>query len=152
MGGLKEGTGVIEFAGGSRYEGGFVGDQPGGVGVYATDEFRFEGGFREGKMNGGDCRCVWGNGRRYDGGYVDDMKHGYGEFTYVNGKIYKGGWANNRMHGEGKIIYPDETVKYGLWENGMRVEIGNKMINAGVAFTNKPTGQTTPVRKTSHPD
>jgi hypothetical protein len=70
------------------------------------------------------------------------MKSGYGEFRYGNGKVYEGGWKRNRMHGEGRVIYPDGTVKCGLWESGRRVGIGSKMMNAGIGFVNKPTGQT----------
>lgn len=124
--GLKQGFGKIELPCGSIYEGMFKIDLPDGPGKYMTSEYEFTGNFKEGKMNGENCVCVWKNGRKYQGSYVNDKKEGYGQFEWPNGKVYKGGWKSNRMHGKGKIIYPDGLEKEGLWSDGNKVKSENK--------------------------
>jgi hypothetical protein len=54
---------------------------------------RYEGDYREGKVNGRG-RYTWASGSRFEGEFRDDRPNGQGAFTQVNGTVFSGVWKN----------------------------------------------------------
>ena len=52
---------------------------------------RYEGEYRDGKVNGRGIYS-WISGSRFDGEFSDDKPNGPGTFTQVNGTLYTGAW------------------------------------------------------------
>ncbi|MFI5002702.1 MAG: hypothetical protein ACHQK9_22680 [Reyranellales bacterium] len=54
---------------------------------------RYEGEYRDGKLNGQGV-YTWVGGSRYEGDFLGDLPNGSGTLRQVNGAIYSGAWTN----------------------------------------------------------
>ncbi len=99
------GTGVIEYVHGDRYEGQMSAWQPHGAGVYESAQGdRYQGEFDYGQPTGAFVVELAGESR-YEGGLDNWLFHGTGEFVTVDGTRYSGSFDNGSFHGEGIIDY-----------------------------------------------
>jgi hypothetical protein len=79
---------------------------------------RYEGEFREGKLNGRGT-YVYADGARYEGSFQDDRRSGQGMFRYADGFRYEGAWSNGLPNGIGIYRKPDGSViAAGTWTRG----------------------------------
>lgn len=75
QGGLAQGRGVLQW---------FKDGRPNG---------RYEGDYRDGKVNGRGV-YTWASGTRFEGEFRDDRPDGPGTLTQPNGTVYSGAWTN----------------------------------------------------------
>ena len=132
--GKRHGSGVRVYPDGSRYEGGWAGDQRQGFGVLVGGGdrgLRYEGGWRAdarhgpgvesygnsagdwfqcplGNMHSGGARCF------YDGTFEGGYYAGRGTFTCCDGRQYSGEWAHGKRHGFGRLVYLPKDQQYSV--------------------------------------
>ncbi len=100
---LKNGTGVVVYANGDRYEGNFANDVISGV----SDE---------------NYKCVYtyANGDKYEGDFVGGKKHGTGKMTFADGSSYEGQFISDLRDGEGTQVYSDGSTYKGSFTKDLR--------------------------------
>ena len=94
----RNGQGTKTYPSGEKYVGKWKDNLQNGQGVYATNKYTYEGGFR------------------------DFYFYGQGKKTYVDGTIEEGEWKDDMMHGQGKKTYVDGTIEEGEWNEGVLVK------------------------------
>ena len=77
---------------------------------------RYEGEYRNGKMNGRGV-LHYPNGHRYEGDFVDDKRHGTGVHEWARGDVYEGQWQDGKPHGSGTYTKGDQQFA-GTWRKG----------------------------------
>ncbi len=97
----REGSGVLSFANGDKYEGEFVSDEINGYGTYE-----------------------YSNGDRYEGNFKNGIINGYGVYRYANGDVYSGNFSNGLKNGEGTFVLSDGSKFEGTFENGKKIGKG----------------------------
>jgi hypothetical protein len=97
---MKEGTGVLQYVNGEKYEGQWKANFAHGQGTLTyADNDKYVGNWREGKKNGmGELYYV--NGDKFRGDWEDDKACGIGLLEYANGDTYEGEWFNDQRHGD----------------------------------------------------
>jgi len=123
---LKEGVGCAEgnYPRKWKFEGDWKDNKMNGIG-YKKDfktGGQYKGNWKDGKLEGHGIfidKC----GDKYDGNWVDGMKDGYGTYYWGEGRWlghrYDGGWKKGKMHGQGKYSYPSGTYYEGEWNEDM---------------------------------
>lgn len=102
------------------YEGAVVNNTPHGNGVLTTDEYKYNGEFKNGLFDGyGILDHTYGF--TYKGYYRKGRKHGDGVLQYTNGSLERG------CYKLGTVYYPNISVYKGTWEN-------NKFTGFGVSY------------------
>lgn len=65
-----------------------------GFGVFQNaDGYRYEGEWKEDKLNGKGKETWQSNGSSYEGDFVANIKEGEGKFVWQDGSYYKGGFV-----------------------------------------------------------
>ena len=82
-------------------------------------EIRYEGEWREGKLQGHGTRTT-SRGDRYEGGWRDGEKHGQGTWIWPDGQRYAGNWRNDERNGQGTHAWPDGQRYEGNWSGDKR--------------------------------
>ncbi len=114
-GDCQNGTGVMKYASGNRYEGTFKqGQRVQGVFTYTNGDI-YEGGYAN-NLREGQATYRYKGGNTFVGTYQQGEKV-YGTFTYTNGNRYVGQFKNDKKNGKGTLYVADGTVFNGLWEN-----------------------------------
>ena len=93
------------------YEGSMRDGKRHGGGTWTfPDGSRYEGEYRDNKMNGGTQ--TWADGDRYEGEWRDSKPHGYGTHTTAAGSRYEGEWCNG-CYGtrDGKWVAVNNTAE-----------------------------------------
>jgi hypothetical protein len=104
---------------------------------------RYEGEYRDGKMNGHGI-YTWPDGRRFEGEYRDNLRNGRGDFKYADGSRYDGEFRAGLWNGHGVYISLDERYE-GEFQDGRRhgrgvlVYVGNRY--EGEFRIGKPNGR-----------
>lgn len=62
----------------------------------------------------------------YEGGVKNGRMNGYGVCRYTNGNVYYGYWVNDYKQGLGKLVYADGTIEFGIWEKGSVKKSGRR--------------------------
>lgn len=162
------GSGAIQFANGSRYEGQFLNSRFHGHGkityvngtVYEGEWIHgmrcgkgratspeghiYEGEWKNGLMYKG--RFTSESGHIYDGEWERNKFHGTGRFISANGDTYTGQWNANLMHGSGCFTWADGQVYDGEWEYNLqhgsgRMTYANGDVYSGTFVKGNPFGQ-----------
>jgi hypothetical protein len=120
--GLVSGQGILQWYDNAtpsdRYEGAYRDGKMNGHGVFlALDGERYEGEFKDDARTGHGV-YITRRGERYEGGFERAVLQGPGTAVFTNGERYEGGFWNNRAHGEGSLHLADGTVVTGTWVNG----------------------------------
>jgi hypothetical protein len=84
---------------------------------------RFEGGYRDGLLDGKGV-YTFANGARYEGEYADDLRHGRGTMIEPDGTRYEGEWRQGLPNGQGTLKEANGTLVSGTWTNGCLREGG----------------------------
>ncbi|MBP2654739.1 MAG: hypothetical protein H6Q73_2308 [Firmicutes bacterium] len=75
---------------------------------------RYEGNFKNGRINDTDAKVFYANGDQYQGGMVNDHFSGQGTYTYASGEVKKGIWENDKLQpSETASSKNDDTDKRG---------------------------------------
>lgn len=133
--------GEIAYENGDLYLGEFKNIVREGKGTLTTADFKYEGGFKNGKIHGygeikfakgdeykgqwknglkeGEGIYTWSIGDIYDGFFLNDKIHGYGQFKYASGDVYKGQWYNDKKEGKGELKYATGDLYEGEFKNNM---------------------------------
>lgn len=94
--GVPDGQGTVSFAGGDRYQGGFVAGKLEGKGTWtAADGSTYVGQWHDGKRHGIGT-FQWGHGSTYAGDWFYDRRHGNGTLTWPGGDRFEGEFRNNK--------------------------------------------------------
>ncbi|MBR9921883.1 MAG: peptidase C14 caspase catalytic subunit p20 [Bacteroidetes bacterium] len=134
-GNCEDGTGILAYADGSKYEGSFRDGHPHGQGTFSdVTGDRYVGYFRNGLRHGdGTLYLAAGDkqiGRWKEGEYIGqrqdeygcvqgDCANGRGSFVYKDeGAKYVGAFRSNQPHGQGIMYYANGEVYSGQWEEG----------------------------------
>jgi hypothetical protein len=124
--GYAEGTGVLTWASGNRYEGDVRAGVINGNGTfYWTNGDWYQGEFRDGRRHGVGTH-YFGCSGRYQGEFQNGMMHGVGAFYMANGDHYEGEVRNGVMDGVGKYFlskgnrYEGEFSKGAMQGSGVR--------------------------------
>lgn len=138
--------GIMEYADGSFYRGGWKEGKWHGKGLYVsgndsiltiwaegqlngetliqTPYFSFEGGYFEGYPHGFGSLSV-PESLEFVGYFREGERNGYGEIVLKNGDSYKGDWVNGLFQGEGIYTYHQEGATYeGQWYEGLQDGVG----------------------------
>ncbi len=70
----------------------------------------------------------------YEGGVKNGRMNGYGVCRYTNGNVYYGYWVNDYKQGLGKLVYADGTIEFGIWEKGSVKKSGRRFIPGKKAY------------------
>ena len=92
---MKHGKGSLIFDTGSKYEGQFMLDCMHGKGKLETQEFIYQGDFRNNKFEGFG-ECYWKNGSFYIGNYIKGKREGTGTFVSEEGKRLTCEWRRDK--------------------------------------------------------
>ena len=130
----QQGVGVMVYACGDRYEGGWKdGVYEGygvmeyeGVGVYRGV---WRGGVREGK---GEWEGV--EGERYEGEWVAGVREGQGREWVGEAAVYSGGWVGNERSGRGVAWFEGGVEYEGEWRGGVMHGQGRVRSGTGVEW------------------
>ena len=121
-----------------------------------TNGDSYEGGFREGKMQGygryedflrrnsyeGEWvqNCQLGRGREdiedgstYEGDFENDQRSGYGTIRWASGEVYEGEFRAHVMHGIGRYVWTADKWYEGEWKDGQMHGVG-KFANEGKVY------------------
>jgi hypothetical protein len=102
-----------------------------GQGTYFwKDGQRFNGEFKEGKING-QGTLTYINGDSYEGNFKNGIKEGKGKMVYSTGDSYDGDWKNDKYEGKGKYVYSDGDYYVGDFKNGMSEGKGKEVKTDG---------------------
>ncbi len=91
-GDCKNGSGVLEYSNGDKYE----------------------GDFKEGKFQG-QGSYIFANGDTYKGAFAEDKFNGKGTYTFANGDVYEGNFKDDLFDGKGKL-----TTKVATYEGDFK--------------------------------
>jgi hypothetical protein len=117
-GGVLQGPGTMEAAGGDRYEGTYRDGKREGYGSYtAASGEQYKGEWRDNKREGRGI-LTYANGDRYDGDFKDNKRDGQGIYTKPDGERYEGEYKNDRREGRGVLVRVDGTRYEGLFKEG----------------------------------
>jgi hypothetical protein len=113
-GNCYDGFGKYSFSNGNIYEGEWKNGQKHGYGTFFWKSGqRFEGIFKDDKMNQGTC--FYSNGDRYVGVFNQkEQRHGQGTLYYANGKIDQGIWENDRFITSKDIATSDSKLSISM--------------------------------------
>lgn len=89
------------------------------LGVQSFRAGRYEGEFRNGKLNGFGT-LIYTQGDRYVGHWRDDQRDGFGTYTHPNGNKYAGQWKEGKPHGQGISSLSNRSKYVGHHLNGLR--------------------------------
>jgi len=134
-GGLVEGQGVLQWydtgTPSDRYDGEYRDGKMNGHGTYfAVDGERYEGEFKDNSRTGhGVYLTRWGD--RYEGNFERAVLQGPGTAVFADGRRYEGGFWNNRANGDGTLTLPDGAKVTGKWVNGC-LDQGGRRYAVGV--------------------
>jgi hypothetical protein len=113
-------NGVMNFANGDCYTGGWLGNKQHGEGKYRyACKDVFEGQYKDGKKVGyGEYKCHTGDS--YKGEFLNDKYEGFGVYTWRGGNAtYEGEYRAGKKEGFG--VYASAEGRYeGEWHDGMR--------------------------------
>ena len=120
--GLANGQGVLQWydngTPADRYEGEYRDGKMNGRGIYfAVDGERYDGEFKDNARTGHGIYLTR-RGDRYEGNFERSVLQGPGIGVFADGERYEGGFWNNRAHGEGTLHLADGTAVTGTWVNG----------------------------------
>lgn len=96
--GVKEGTGLLELAGGDIIQGKFV----------------------NGLLEGEGIQYQYADGKTFFGDYIANRKHGNGVFMYEDGTRFEGNYEFDLRHGQGALMFSDERSLKGNWKAGVK--------------------------------
>ena len=117
MSGIPHGRGNFADTNGLSYAGdfklGFLWDE--GV-LQVPNQSLYEGNFVLGRKMGHGY-ATFANGTRYDGEGNRDLMHGQGHFWFSDSYHYRGEFVSNQFNGKGKLISPEGYVE-GSFMNG----------------------------------
>lgn len=105
---LRDGTGVMDFADGERYEGEWVAGKRNGHGVI-FDGGKTIGTWKDDKL-GGMALSLYGDGSFYEGEMKDGVRHGDGCCFFTDGRTLKVVYDDGKLTHADKIEY--ETVEF----------------------------------------
>jgi len=115
---LKEGKGN-EKSNNYQYEGDFKNNKKDGKGkikYFITNE-EYEGDFKEDKINGTGT-YIFSNRNTYSGTFLNGKMHGKGIFKWTDGSEYNGEYVNNIKEGKGKFKWKNGRVFEGPFKAG----------------------------------
>ena len=129
----QQGTGVMVYACGDRYEGGWRDGVYEGYGVMAYEGVgvyrgSWRGGLREGT---GEWEGV--EGERYEGEWRGGMREGQGREWMGERSVYSGGWVGNERSGSG-VAWFDGLEYDGQWKGGVMHGQGRVRYSTGVEW------------------
>ena len=107
----------IVLPNGDVYEGDVVDGARSGRGTYTSNQHRYEGEFRAGKMNGAGV-LQWADGRIYEGAFANDKRHGRGRLRWPDGRILEGVFVNDQREGPGTLTWPNGNAYRGDFRAG----------------------------------
>lgn len=124
---------VIQYADGSRYEGGVDEDEKRhGTGVHILRSGHiFEGGWAHGDCEGFGMQTFAGTGDCHEGMYRKNHRHGTGTYLWANGDKYIGNWRVGKMHGNGTFVWKNGDSYDGEWKKGVMHGKGKKIFSTG---------------------
>ncbi|WP_164931957.1 C13 family peptidase [Janthinobacterium sp. 17J80-10] len=154
--GKFHGHGIIDWANGERYEGGFEDGLFSGKGKLTTETYAYEGEFKRGRM-AGQGRYTVPSGETYVGQFADNLFNGHGKYqdgggtyegNFVKGVFqgtgkyttsdyeYKGGFKQGKYAGQGQTTYKNGRRYTGTYADGLfhgkgRFETRDKLIYEG---------------------
>jgi hypothetical protein len=101
-----------------RYKGEIENGFRHGKGVFNTDDFVYEGNWKNGTVDGyGTLFFDSGKSFYYKGEWKDGKKHGHGLMIYKSGSYYDGQWMNNIRNGKGRMVWKNRDEEYnGEWK------------------------------------
>ncbi len=116
--GQRNGFGVLETLGISKYKGQFKDGQMCGCAITTLPDGEcLEGEFRDGKLHG-QGKVKRPNGECLEGEFRHGKPHGQGKITLSNGKCAEGEFCDGKLHGQGKITLPNGECLEGEFRDG----------------------------------
>jgi len=99
---------------------GWYGDSSGPMTHTWADGTRYVGGFN-GEEKDGKGTMVWSNGDVYVGDWKSGIREGKGVLTWADGTKYDGDWEGDNRHGRGSYTYPDGSQSIGQWRDDEQI-------------------------------
>ena len=95
-----------------------------GKGVLLTDNFKYEGQFNGGKIDGYGKIVFLGSNVlecEYEGTFRQNNIEGNGIMKWKNGNMYQGEMKNGKMNGRGRFIPKDGIPIDGVFKDNVKV-------------------------------
>ncbi len=139
--GLLNGNGIQKLLNGCTFEGNFINGIKSGFGKEESDEFTYEGEYKNDQKNGngkiyfkllhetyegnfdenninGNGIYKWENGEKYEGTFENGKMNGKGKYSWPDGGFYEGDYVNNLKEGNGKFKWSNGKIYEGPFKNG----------------------------------
>lgn len=100
LNGKPEGVGEVVFNNGDRFNGSFKNGRIDGSGIWTSGSSgnSYSGSWRDGKRDGTGTYNWVHSKQQYVGTWVDDKRHGQGKLTWGNGDHFEGEFRNNQQY------------------------------------------------------
>ena len=119
---------VDTLANGCKYHGIVYKGLPHGSGLLfcsGSENFQYEGEWRDGKQHGKGIGIWPDKGLRYRGDWENGQQHGEGCLTFLDGAnltLYQGHWENGQKHGKGVLTHADGRQSEECWALDVKSE------------------------------
>ncbi|WP_202924863.1 MORN repeat-containing protein [Myxacorys almedinensis] len=132
---LPNGSGVLVYANGDRYEGTVRNGVPSGKGMFLfVNNDRYEGDMKNGQPHGSGS-FIFATGDRYTGDVRNGHPSGQGKFVYNSGNIYAGGFLLGQAKGNGSITFRNGIRCQGTFYNSSLQGKGSCSFPSGFPYT-----------------
>lgn len=122
--GLKSGHGTFYYRSlGSQFTGFWVNNMKHGFGIFAGENWVYNGEWFNGIMHG-YCNLETMHGSRYSGDYKNNRRDGRGTAFYPDKSVYVGEWIMGKRCGRGTYTKPDGSVYIGSFHNDFQHGLG----------------------------
>lgn len=121
-GDCENGSGVMTWPSGHRYEGTYQKGQPSGAGaMYWPNGQKYSGEFRKGQMIG-KGQLIWPDGQNLSSNEWNGLVTGQGLHTRPDGRSYSGVMKDNRRAGLGIVTSPEGRQTQGYWSDTKQID------------------------------
>ena len=118
--GVLNGNGIQKLLNGCSFEGNFIKGIKNGFGKEDSDEFIYEGEYKNDQKNGNGKMYFKLLHDSYEGNFVNNNINGNGIYKWKNGDCYEGNFENGKMNGKGKYSWPDGGFYEGDYVNNIK--------------------------------
>ena len=113
------------------YEGDIMNFSKEGIGTEKTDDYIYEGAFKNNLKEGKGKITYYKNGESYDGDFTEDEITGNGCYIFSNKNSYKGEFLKGKMHGKGVYKWWKGNEYEGEFANDIKEGYGEYRWNNG---------------------
>ncbi len=119
LNGIPDGMGRYSYLNIEEYEGEWKDGKPNGVGIFDSEDYKYEGSFTNGLLNGfGEINYKISKDK-YQGYFKEGVKDNIGEYFFNSGNNYKGAFEKDQFNGIGIFTYKDGSNYQGDFSEGL---------------------------------